>query len=393
MHRRHFLAAAATLPLARSWAAAPHGVVGKDARLHLVAADPLVLETPDALLAAGRVTPAASLFVRNHHGAKALCDMRSRPLDGALDIAGLVGKPTSVPLGKLGTLEQSEVEMVLQCSGNFRAEFSKLSPIKGTPWRKGGVGNVRFAGVRISTLFQSLGVTIDPVAHYLTAEGADQPEKQGQADYERSVPLDAALSRGLLALRLNGEAIPALHGGPLRLVIPGYYGCNQVKWLTRLRLEAVETVNEFQLPDYRTPKQLIRPGEAVKYTFANSDPNFDMRVNSRLLAPSDGTTIAAGRPMALRGVAWNDGAAHLTSVDVSLDRGRTWTAANLAPADGGPFAFREWSLERALPAGRHEVWVRATDALGRTQPLDGGLFWNPGGYAWNGVERASLMAM
>ena len=352
---------------------------GKDSAMKLIAADPLVLETPDALLAANRITSSSALFVRNHHGAKQLSDMKSRPMDGELEFVGLVNKPVRYPMSELSKMQITEVEMVLQCSGNFRSQFSKISPIKGTPWSKGGIGNVRFAGIRIADVVKAAGLSIRDEAKYLTAEGADQPEKTDQVDYEKSVPLDVALARGLLVTKLNGEALPALHGGPLRFVIPGYYGNVQVKWLTRLRFEARETNNFFQLPDYRTPKQRIEPGTSVEYTFDNSEPNFDMKINSRIFAPVDGSSIAADQMVGLQGVAWNDGSAELTAVEVSRDGGQNWLTTQLAPS-AGPFAFREWSTKLRFEKGEHSIIVRAVDAAGRTQPLDGGIFWNPGGY-------------
>jgi DMSO/TMAO reductase YedYZ molybdopterin-dependent catalytic subunit len=223
---------------------------GKDKRLRIISDDPLALETPDELLAAGGMTPATALFVRNHHGAKAFCDMKARPAVGNLEIGGLVGRRQSVPLANLADLESTEVEMVLQCSGNFRSQFSRISPIKGTPWNKGAIGNVRFRGVPIVSVFKAIKLEIAPTARYLTASGSDLPEKRGQVQYEKSVPLDVALTRGLLATELNGEPLPAVHGGPLRLVIPGYYGTVQVKWLTSLRLDATESANYYQMTDY-----------------------------------------------------------------------------------------------------------------------------------------------
>ena len=364
----------------------------KDARLKVITTDPLVLETPDHLLAANRITPSTSLFVRNHHGAKHLEDMLPRPMVGDIEISGLVDKPAKVPLSELAKLPKTEVEMVLQCSGNFRFQFSKLSPIKGTPWNKGGIGNVRFAGVRIADFLKAAGVSISADAKYVTAEGADQPEKAAQIDYEKSVPLDVVLARGLLATELNGSLLPAVHGGPVRLVIPGYYGNVQVKWLTRLRFETRETSNFFQLPDYRTPKKRIEPGTPIEYTFDNSDPNFDMKINSRIFAPADNSTVAAGTSVELKGVAWNDGAADLVSVEFSQDSGASWKTTRLA-ASAGPYAFREWSTSVTFEKGEHSLWLRAQDALGRTQPIDGGLFWNPGGYGWNAVEKIRVMAV
>ena len=397
MDRRSFLATSATgLALSRiSNAVAAQSQAmpsGKDLGLRIIASDPLVLETPDSLLAASRVTPSSALFVRNHHGAKHLEGMQSRAMAGVLEISGLVDKPIHYPLAELAKLPKTEVEMVLQCSGNFRFQFSKLSPIKGTPWNKGGIGNVRFAGVRIAEFLKASGVTLSKDAKYLTAEGADQPEKAEQIDYEKSIPLDVAVSRGILATELNGAALPAVHGGPLRLVIPGYYGNVQVKWLTRLRFEVSETSNFFQIPDYRTPKHRIEPGAAIEYTFDNSDPNFDMKINSRIFAPEDASMIAAGKMIDVRGVAWNDGSAPLVSVELSKDQGATWSSTRLA-ASAGPFAFREWSSTIQFGKGEHSLWIRAFDALGRTQPIEGGLFWNPGGYGWNAVEKIRVTAV
>ena len=397
MDRRSFLATSATglalSHISNAVAVQPQAMpFGKDLGLRIITSDPLVLETPDSLLAASRVTPSSALFVRNHHGAKHLEGMQSRAMSGDLELSGLIDKPIRYPLSELAKLPKTEVEMVLQCSGNFRFQFSKLSPIKGTPWNKGGIGNVQFAGVRIDEFLKASGVTVSKQAKYLTAEGADQPEKTGQIDYEKSIPLDVAISRGILATELNGTALPAVHGGPLRLVVPGYYGNVQVKWLTKLRLEVSETSNFFQIPDYRTPKLRIDPGAAIEYTFDNSDPNFDMKINSRIFAPGDGSVIAADKMIDVRGVAWNDGLADLVAVELSKDQGSTWSSTRLA-ASSSPYAFREWSTTAQFGKGEHLLWIRAVDALGRIQPIDGGLFWNPGGYGWNAIEKIRVTAV
>lgn len=391
--RRRFLANASVLAASESAALRASeldAIPGKDPRLTVVATDPLVLETPDELLAAHRITPVSALFVRNHHGTKPFHSMEPRPLVGDLEIAGLVGERQRVPLRRLASLDMIEVEMTLQCTGNFRSLFTEKSPINGTPWAKGGVGNVRFRGVSIASLFKSIDLRIDPTARFLAAEGADEPEKPSQPKYEKCVPLEVALARGLLATEMNGEPLPALHGGPLRFVIPGYYGSSHVKWLTRLRLDAAESTNYFQATDYRTPTRLLQPGEAFIPTPENSVAALGMNINSRILFPGEGSTLTADSPVTVKGVAWNDGAATLTSVELSVDRGRTWSATTLAP-EAGPYAFREWSHSLVLRAGTHELWSRAVDAIGRTQPIDGTLFWNPGGYGWNGVDKVAVL--
>jgi hypothetical protein len=134
---------------------------------------------------------------------------------------------------------------------------------------------------------------------------------------------------------------------------------------------------------------MLNPGESIEYTSANSDPNYDMKINSRLYFPASESVLRANTPFIAKGVAWNDGAAELTSVELSIDQGHNWQSAVMARVTG-PFAFRGWTMTISLPVGRHQIWVRAADARGRTQPIDGGIFWNTGGYAWNGVEKVSV---
>jgi sulfite oxidase len=392
MERRRFLATTSVLAASGLASAEPFNAAnenGKDRRLKTITTDPLVLETPDELLAANRITPASALFVRNHHGAKAFESMAPRPLDGEIAVSGLVKEAKRIPLRSLEAMEKIEVEMVLQCTGNFRFLFSRASPIKGTPWSKGGVGNVRFRGVPVAAYLKASGIEPKPEAKYIAADGADDPVKPTDVNYEKSIPLDLALERGLLAVDMNGEPIPALHGGPVRLVLPGCYGSMHVKWLRSLRFDAAESDNFFQSSDYRTPTRPIKPGEPFKPTVENSVPAVDMRIASRILVPADGSTAKANEPITVKGVAWNDGAASITSVELSTDGGQTWISAALG-IEAGKYAFREWSHSLTLPAGRHELWCRAVDAFGRTQPLDGTLLWNPGGYCWNGVEKISV---
>jgi sulfite oxidase len=391
MERRQFLEGSAAMAITTTVLAdapAP-ALAGKASQLKQVSSDPLVLETPDAQLATSRVTPTDALFVRNHHGAKPFLSMEPLPLSGTLAISGLVRNAESAGLERLASMPRIEVEMVLQCSGNFRSLFAKFAPIKGLQWGKGGIGNVRFAGVPFAAFVKASGIQIEPAVKYVTAEGADQPEKPGQHDYEKSIPLDVALSRGLLALELNGKPLPAVHGGPVRLVVPGYYGSMHVKWLTKLRFDAEESKTFYQATDYRVPTETLQPGQAFQFSAENSVPTADMKINSRIFSPSDGQRFNVGETITARGVAWNDGQSPITTVELTSDGGRTWKPATLA-ASAGPYAFREWSLPMTLEAGRRDLWVRAKDAAGREQPLDGKPFWNPGGYAWNGVEKITV---
>lgn len=345
--------------------------------------------TPDELLAASTVTPKDRLFVRNNFDVPGFMSLEARPLAGwTIEFAGLASGPTKLAAESLADMEQVEHEFVLQCSGNSRSLYSKIAPTEGTQWGRGGIGNVRMAGVPLARVVETLGLKLNPRARYLTAEGHDAPAAAGKPDFEHSIPLEVALERSFLALRLGEEPLPAIHGGPVRLVTPGYYATMNVKWLTRLRFDSAETSNHFQIPQYRTPKRPIAPGSKFDFTFDNSDPNWDLRIASRIFAPADGARVPAGK-VELSGVAWNDGQAPLTAVEISTDEGRSWRATEWAKA-ASPFAWTPWRATVELPPGRATVLCRAIDALGRTQPPDGTTTWNPHGYTWNAVDRVTV---
>jgi DMSO/TMAO reductase YedYZ molybdopterin-dependent catalytic subunit len=250
------------------------------------------------------------------------------------------------------------------------------------------LGNVRFAGVPLAAVLEKYKIKIDPEVRFLTAKGKDQPQKAGQEEFEHSLPLDEALKKTFLAFKLNGEPLPAVHGGPVRLITPGYFATMNVKWLASLRFDKSETTNHYQLPQYRTPRQLLQPGQKFEFTLTNSNPTWRMRVTSFILSFETGAKLEAGT-VTFRGVAFNDGEARLEAVLVSLDRGRTWEQAALS-APTSPYAWYPWTFKAALKPGTHPVWSRAIDTLGRSQPLDGNIHWNPNGYAWHGVDKIEV---
>ena len=218
--------------------------------------------------------------------------------------------------------------------GQWPRFFSKLAAAKGSQWQAGAMGNVRFAGVPLAALFEHLKVTPDAAAQFVTATGRDTPIKAGDPDFEHSIPLDDALARSFIALAMNGEPIPAVHGGPVRLVTPGYYGTMNVKWLAGLKLDAQETTNYHQVARYRTPKEPIPVGSEFSFGLANSDANWRMRIKSVIFAPLENQIVPAGRNE-IRGVAWNDGAAKIESVLVTTGPGRAMASGN-ARAGHGP---------------------------------------------------------
>jgi DMSO/TMAO reductase YedYZ molybdopterin-dependent catalytic subunit len=355
-------------------------------------AQPSEIETPLALLREHSITPKELLFVRNNQSLEGTQKLEPMSLtDWKIEITGLLaGPPRTLAASELESMEQVEHEVVLQCSGNGRAFFSRAAMAKGAQWQNGAMGNVQFKGVPLRAVFDKLKIEPKGEARFVAAEGRDVPGKPGEADFEHSLPLSAVLDRAILALRLNGEPLPAVHGGPVRLVTPGYYGTMNVKWLRRLRLEASESANHHHRERYRTPQEPIDPGSTFKYDLTNSDANWGMRIKSVIFAPLDGQQLKAGA-VEVRGVAFNDGVAKIDAVEVSIDGGKRWRRAELEHP-GSRYAWHPWAVGLDLPSGESTILARAIDALGRTQPRSGAIHWNPAGYAWNGVHEIRVMA-
>ena len=365
----------------------PGWIEGIDPRLEVMSAAPLVLSTPMPLLAESRITATKYLFVRNIKDLREGMTMEPVPLEGwEVELTGLI-HPSRIVLRAedLPRMKQVEHEMILQCSGNGRNEYGG---IKGTPWNQGGVGNVRFAGVPLKAILAKHGVAVDPQVRYVTAEGHEGPMRSEKPDVEHSIPVADILERGMLALRLNGAPIPGIHGGPVRLVTPGLFGTMQIKWLSRLRFETAESSSYYHATEYRVPYRLLKPGQRFKFTLENSRPTWDLKLMSYVLSPLPGAKLEAG-PVTIRGVAYNDGKARIESVLVSTDQGKSWEPAELEVPDS-PYAWYEWKTERTLTRGGYEIWARAIDHLGRSQPLDGRIFWNPNGYEWTGVFKVDV---
>ncbi len=401
LDRRRFLkqvglAAAAGLPslgalpaAAQDQGAAFLKQLGKDERLIVHNSRPGVLETPVELLRQHRLTPKQLLFIRNNQVLPGALTLEPPPSTGwTLELTGLIGRTRSVKLEDITRLEQIEVEAVLQCSGNGRSFYARSVKTRGTQWGRGGMGNLRWKGAPLGKLVESLQLEVDPRARFLAAEGKDPPVTAQAPDFEHSVPLDDALDKGLLAVEMNGEPIPALHGGPLRLVLPGYYGTMNIKWLHKLRFEAEESRNRHHIRRYRTFVKPVEAGSAQPISAETSSPTWRQKIKTIIWKPIEGETLKAGA-VEVAGVAWNDGAARIAAVEVSVDKGRTWHSAEVQKPSG-PYAWHHWKSTVQIAGTSREIWARSIDALGHGQPADGAVHWNPSGYEWYGVDKVTL---
>jgi sulfite oxidase len=253
------------------------------------------------------------------------------------------------------------------------------------------MGNVEWEGVPLRPLLADLKMSPAPTAHWLTAEGWDQPATPVGSDFAKSYHLaDDALDHAILALKMNGEPIPATNGGPVRLIIPGYYGNMNVKMVTILLFAAEQNPSVFQSVGYRMPNFPVEPGKfgANDYNWQNSRPTYGHAIKSVIFSPLPEDMPKSGN-VTVTGVAFNDGRAKITQVEVSTDGGESWQNAEIK-SPMSPWAWHHFSAKGKLSKGKNVIMCRATDALGRTQPMDGLTRWNPRGYEWNGVDHVEI---
>jgi len=371
-------------------------IAGKAPGLIVHNAELGVMETPLSMLRKFDHTPKDILFNRlhfPHQGDASWYATTAAPdqPDWSIRIDGLVERPRTVTLADLQAMDQVQRVAVMQCAGNGRSFYAAKEKVAGGQWKNGGMGNVVWEGVPLRQFLEDQKAVPAGGAHWLTAEGWDQPATPEGSDFAKSYELgDPGLDNAILALKMNGEPIPAVHGGPVRLIIPGFYGNMNVKFLTTLLYAADQSPSAFQSVGYRMPLGPVEPGqfEANDYTIYNSLPTYGHKIKSVIFSPLPDDGAKAGE-VEITGVALNDGQAAVTMVEVSADGGKTWMNADLKPAES-PWAWYHWSSKATLGSGTNVLMCRATDALGRTQPMDGLTRWNPRGYEWNGVDRVEI---
>jgi len=334
-------------------------------------------ETPVDLLDSD-ITPVERLFVRNTGTmpAVAAATAWTFAIDGCVRLARTWTLPDLAR--QFATVTEASV---LECAGNGRAFFS--DPAGTVLWRHGAAGCVAWTGVRLADVLDACGVL--PAAVYTAHHSPDlRLDGRGPA-LSRGVPIAKALApETLLCWAANGAPLPALHGGPLRLIVPGFPGSASQKWITRLEVRDREHDGErMRHLYYRLPRRPLRYGDPIDPE--EFDVITDMPPRAIITSPRAGHVAGSGRPLAVRGFAWS-GHVSVATVEVSPDGGRAWRVATLAPVRDR-FAWRRFeTMFDDLPRGPFELVARTSDADGRAQPL-ASASWNPRGYCNNTVHR------
>ncbi len=359
---------------------------GKSELLSVLNDRPINIETPAHLLN-DKLTPNDLFFVRNN----GIPPVNIDPNKWSLEISGeSAASNKTYSLNELkSNFENISYNITLECGGNGRKEFNP--PAKGNQWTTGAVGCVKWTGVRLKDVLNDVGIKSDAV--YIGYYGADS-HLSGSPDKDaisRGVPIAKALEKeSMIAWAMNDQDIPLLNGHPLRLVFGGYPASCSGKWLKKIVIrDQVHDGQKMKGSSYRTPCKPVAPGAKVNEEDMCIIEN--MPVKSLISYPKTGATINLDQQLPIAGHAWTS-SKEITKMEYSIDFGMNWLACRLSKSDN-KYAWQHFEAEVNFPEkGYYEVWARATDIDGNTQPmlLPG---WNPKGYLNNACHRIAIKVL
>jgi len=290
------------------------------------------------------LTPPDQFFAIKHFNLPELDES-----DWSLPISGLVAKPMAPTLADLKARERREVTFTIECSGNT-----------GLPFFIGGIGNATWAGTPLAPLLDEAGVEEEGIE--VVFWGADAGEQTWRdvtitEQFARSMSLDAVRdTEALIVYEMNGNPLPPEHGFPARLIVPGWYGVANVKWLERIEVRDSRYQGHFMARDYVTIREEVHDGESI-WTFTSVTHD---RLKS---APAKVTKQDTG--YSIMGAAWGES---IAGVEVRIDD-EPWQDATLTTGEGEEFAWVFWEVDWGTPPqGEHTVTSRATAVDGEIQP-------------------------
>lgn len=299
-----------------------------------------------------------------------------------LTVGGMVDRPGALDLEQLKARPRTTIRVTLECAGNGRARL--LPRPVSQPWLVEAVGTAEWTGTPLAPLLAESGIAAGAVDVVFT--GADHGVERGvEQDYQRSLSIaDALREEVLVCYEMNGQPLLPQHGYPVRLIVPGWYGMAHVKWLTDITV-IDQPFSGYQQMAYRLRQEPTESGVPLT------------RIQPRALLIPPGMPDFMSRRRVVRpgsvtieGRAWSGGEP-IASVEVSIDGGGTWAAAELDSDDQHRWAWRGWRYDWTATPGRYSLSARATDAAGRAQPETPD--WNRGGFANNLVQLVDVLCL
>jgi DMSO/TMAO reductase YedYZ molybdopterin-dependent catalytic subunit len=302
-----------------------------------------------------------------------------------LRVSGHVKKELSLSLNDLKTKFQSTSLVALaECAGNSRSFFDPRVP--GGQWKNGGMGNARWTGVKVKDILDAAGV--EQGAFDVSFNGMDEPPLPSVPDFVKSLRINHAMDgEVMIAYQMNGEPLPLLNGFPLKLVVPGWYATYWIGILNEIKVYADTFKGYWMQKAYQIPKNVRNGNEKPDSLAKETEPIHKLDVRSIFVSPEPDAVVSINKKSEIEGLAFDAGDS-IVKVELSTD-GKTWQSANLAPYIG-KYSWRRWKYEWIpATAGTYTLRVRATNAIGETQPVHQ---WNRSGYMRNEIETLELKA-
>ena len=332
------------------------------------------------------VTPTRYHYIRNNGNLSPMAESMNST-GYRLVIDGEVERPLELSLDDLKrNYPIRNWKLQLECTGNGRAGYEPHP--SGMQWTFGAIACSEWTGVSLADVLRTAGLKQSAV---YTGHHSDDVHVSGNPDLaplSRGIPIYKATNPfTILAWEMNGEPLRAVHGFPLRLVVPGWPGSASAKWLSRIEIrDRVHDGRGMTGYSYRINRYPVAPGADVLES--EMDIIDYMPVKSIITRPAARAEIALGEPLRVRGHAWA-GDLEVARVDISYDFGQSWRQTRLdTPVN--PYAWQRWETEVQMPErGYYEIWARATDTNGKSQPqvVPG---WNPRGYLNNVTHRIGI---
>ena len=333
------------------------------------------IETHRSAIGESLITPNRNIYIRNNMPTMSDTQIGDRN-NWKVSIKG-VKNPKTFSLAQLKKLGHTTMATILQCSGNGRGFFAH--EVRGSQWKTGAAACVVWTGVPMKVVVDACG-GVDSDAVFMTSAGVDH-EPTGldpkKAKVERSVP-KKVYKDAMLAWEMNGVPLPNAHGGPLRMVTPGYFGINNVKHLGQVAFTKTESTVKYMKSSYR-----ISP---IGKKGSQYPSCWEMPVKSWITRPTDETGTAKAGNVQIVGVAMG-GTKKVRSVKVSIDGGQSWKKAKFVGPDLGKYAWRQFVFEANLAPGSYNLASKASGG-GKTQPEL--RYENRRGYAHNGWKDHSV---
>lgn len=306
----------------------------------------------EAFRDSGYLTPASLFFVRNHTRTPTI-----DPDTYRLTVSGSgVRRPLSLRYDELLRLPAVYAVKAIECAGNGRSFFGTQQGFTppGTQWRLGAIGVGAWKGVRLSHVLELAGLKRSAVD--VQPEGLD-PEVGTSGHVRRAIPIEKALDDVLLVYELNGKPLPPDHGFPVRVLVPGWIGIANIKWVGHIEVSETPLLSAWNTTQYRMfgedyPDEPVLTTQVVKSALELPFPATLQR----------GWQVLTGRSWSAHGA--------IKRVDVSFDGGRKWWPALINPLTNLPEAWTQWSFFWPAAPGNYKLKVRATDTRGNVQPTE-----------------------